>query len=72
MRVILISPYPSIESFGIRTLSACLKTERHDVHASRGRSISPWTMALLTNRTLRWLGVSRALYNVLQGRITAG
>jgi len=31
MKVTLISPYPDIKSFGIRTLSACLKREGHDV-----------------------------------------
>ncbi|UCC94344.1 MAG: cobalamin-dependent protein, partial [Candidatus Omnitrophota bacterium] len=30
MKVTLISLYPSIEGFGIRTLSACLKREGHD------------------------------------------
>lgn len=31
MKVTLISPYPDIEALGIRTLSACLKREGHDV-----------------------------------------
>jgi len=31
MKLILISPYPSIQAFGIRTLSGCLKKEGHDV-----------------------------------------
>ncbi len=31
MKVILISPYLDLQAFGIRTISACLKRERHDV-----------------------------------------
>ena len=31
MKVTLISPYLDIKSFGLRTLSACLKKEGHDV-----------------------------------------
>lgn len=31
MNIGLISPYPDILSFGVRTLSACLKNEKHDV-----------------------------------------
>lgn len=31
MKVILISPYPEIQAIGIRSLSACLKKEGHNV-----------------------------------------
>ena len=31
MNIGLISPFPDIQSFGLRTLSACLKQEGHDV-----------------------------------------
>ena len=31
MNITLISPYPDLRGFGIRTLSACLKAEQHDV-----------------------------------------
>jgi len=31
MNITLISPYPDVQAFGIRTLSACLKEEGHDV-----------------------------------------
>ena len=31
MKVVLLSIYPDIKSFGLRTLSACLKKEGHDV-----------------------------------------
>ncbi|MBI2862942.1 MAG: B12-binding domain-containing radical SAM protein [Chloroflexi bacterium] len=31
MRVILISPFPDAQAFGLRTLSACLKREKHEV-----------------------------------------
>lgn len=31
MKITLISPYPDVEAFGIRTISACLKQEGHDV-----------------------------------------
>ena len=32
MKIILISPYPDLQVFGLRTISACLKREGHDVH----------------------------------------
>lgn len=32
MKITLISPYQYLQAFGIRTISACLKRERHDVH----------------------------------------
>ena len=32
MKITLISPYPDLQAFGIRTISACLKREGHDVH----------------------------------------
>jgi radical SAM superfamily enzyme YgiQ (UPF0313 family) len=32
MRITLISPYPDLQVFGLRTISACLKREGHDVH----------------------------------------
>jgi len=31
MKIILISPYPDLQSFGLRTISACLKREGHEV-----------------------------------------
>ena len=31
MKISLLSIYPDIKSFGIRTVSACLKKEGHDV-----------------------------------------
>lgn len=31
MKIILISPQPDVQAFGIRSLSACLKKEKHDV-----------------------------------------
>ena len=31
MKIVLISPYPDIKSFGLRILSACLKQQGHDV-----------------------------------------
>ena len=31
MRISLISPYPSLEAFGLRTISACLKKAGHEV-----------------------------------------
>jgi len=31
MKITLISPYPDLQAFGIRTISACLKQEGHDV-----------------------------------------
>ena len=31
MKISLLSIYPDIQSFGIRTISACLKREGHDV-----------------------------------------
>lgn len=32
MNIALISPYPDLHAFGIRTISACLKREGHDVN----------------------------------------
>jgi radical SAM superfamily enzyme YgiQ (UPF0313 family) len=32
MKITLISPYTGINAFGLRTISACLKREGHDVH----------------------------------------
>lgn len=32
MKITLISPYSDLQAFGIRTMSACLKQEGHDVH----------------------------------------
>jgi len=32
MKITLISPYSDLQAFGIRTISACLKQEGHDVH----------------------------------------
>ena len=31
MKISLLSIYPDLQSFGIRTISACLKREGHDV-----------------------------------------
>ena len=32
MKITLISPYPTLQAFGLRTMSACLKREGHDVN----------------------------------------
>ena len=32
MKITLVSPYPDLQAFGIRTISACLKREGHDMH----------------------------------------